>query len=124
MFIICLQVSLCLPQVILRSPNSSIGGCGTSAVDWNTAACGTDNGGNIDTDPMFVGGGENPLMISASSPCKNAGDNSVVTALTDILGNAKLLTQLLTWVLMKCRDALIRFILLTNHLKVTLVIQI
>ena len=54
---------------------------------------GTDGGGNIDTDPLFVGGsGPDPLALQAASPCVDAGGNGLVPAAmtTDILGNARI----------------------------------
>jgi len=39
---------------------------------------GTDGGGNIDADPLFVGSGDDPLSLQDTSPCINAGNNSLV----------------------------------------------
>ncbi len=50
---------------------------------------GTDGGGNIDEDPLFVGSGDDPLDLQATSPCVNTGNNDLVPdeeyALYDLL---------------------------------------
>jgi hypothetical protein len=56
--------------------NSDIGWCGGSGA-W-VAACGTDLGGNIDSDPMFVSSSD--LQLQAGSPCIDTGDNSLLPA--------------------------------------------
>ncbi len=53
---------------------SDIQGSGGSS-SWDTAL-GTDNGGNIDVDPLFVSVGN--LRLQASSPAIDAGDNDAV----------------------------------------------
>jgi len=52
----------------------------------------TDGGGNIDADPVFVGSGDDPLMIDDISPCRNAGDNGLVPLGMDkdILGSDRI----------------------------------
>jgi len=49
---------------------------------------GTDGGGNIDADPLFVGSGADPLYLQAGSPCVDTGSNALVPegVLYDILG--------------------------------------
>lgn len=69
--------------------HSNIGGCGTSGIDWKSNNCGTDGGGNIDTDPLFVGGETHPLMISPYSPCRDAGNDSYISETEDISGNIR-----------------------------------
>lgn len=44
--------------------------------------------GNIDTDPLFVGGGDYHLILG--SPCIDAGNNSVVTVPTDLDGSPRI----------------------------------
>jgi len=91
--------------------HSNIAGCGSSAA-WD-ASFGTDAGGNLDTDPLFVsnpndggdGWGDDPctpadesandnygdLHLLAGSPCIDAGDNSAVIANpTDHEGNERI----------------------------------
>ena len=74
---------------------SDIAGCGGSAETcgdgtescW-VAACGDDAGNNIDEDPLFVGSGDDPFALQATSPCVNNGSNAAVPAgvTTDLLG--------------------------------------
>ncbi len=52
--------------------NSIIKGSGGSA-NWYTSY-GTDNGGNLDTDPLFVDEVNEDYTLSYSSPARNAGD--------------------------------------------------
>ncbi|MCF8431552.1 MAG: T9SS type A sorting domain-containing protein, partial [Melioribacteraceae bacterium] len=47
----------------------------------------TDNGGNIESDPLFDGSGDHPYLITSSSPCIDAGDNSVNSEEGDIRGS-------------------------------------
>ncbi|HPS31858.1 MAG TPA: choice-of-anchor Q domain-containing protein, partial [bacterium] len=82
--------------------NSDVMGSGGSSA-WNVAFVKSvmggaitttdfvDNGGNIDADPLFDGAGLNPHMITAASPCANAGDNSLVPIgiSKDIIGNSR-----------------------------------
>jgi len=53
---------------------------------------GTDGGGNIDANPLFVGSGNNPLDLQSGSPCVNTGSNALVPAdvTTDILGDPRI----------------------------------
>ncbi len=69
---------------------SNIEGCGGSS-DWVTD-CGTDNGFNIDTDPLFSGEEPDPLMLTEESPCIDAGDSSKVPEgiVKDIAGNDRI----------------------------------
>ena len=69
---------------------SNIGGCGGSS-DW-VADCGTDNGFNIDADPLFSGAAQDPLMLTTGSPCIDAGDSSKVPegVVKDIAGNDRI----------------------------------
>ncbi len=63
-----------------------IAGSGGSSAGWDTLL-GVDGGGNIDLDPQFA---DVDLRLAAGSPCLDAGDNSVVTAATDLDGNARI----------------------------------
>ncbi|MCA9319504.1 MAG: hypothetical protein KDB53_02155, partial [Planctomycetes bacterium] len=45
--------------------------------------------GNIDLDPVFVGATAGDYHLGASSPCRNAGDSTAVTALTDFEGDPR-----------------------------------
>ncbi len=69
---------------------SDVFGCGGSGA-W-VAACGTDGGGNIDANPLFIGGtGVDPLYLQETSPCVDAGSNALVPEgiTTDILGSGR-----------------------------------
>lgn len=44
--------------------------------------------GNINSDPSFVGSGDDPYNITSSSPCIDAGDGDTAPS-TDYLGNAR-----------------------------------
>jgi len=78
---------------------SNIGGCGGSTMTcgdgtetcW-VADCGTDNGNNIDEDPLFLNSGDEPLSLTDLSPCIDAGDSTKVpVAITkDISGNDRI----------------------------------
>lgn len=58
--------------------NSIIQDCGGSANWWST--CGTDGGGNLDVDPMFLNFGTGNLALSAASPAINMGSNALLPA--------------------------------------------
>jgi predicted outer membrane repeat protein len=62
---------------------SNIGGCGGSGGGW-VAACGTDVGSNIDTDPFFIGEYDN-LRLGFGSPSIETGTN-IGCPLTDLDG--------------------------------------
>jgi parallel beta-helix repeat protein len=56
----------------------------------NNGSSHTDGGGNIDSDPEFVGSGVNsshPYSIFGISPCADVGDNSACTETYDIRGS-------------------------------------
>ena len=55
---------------------SAVEGCGGSSA-W-VADCGTDNGNNIDEDPLFLNSGDEPLSLTDLSPCIDAGDSTKV----------------------------------------------
>ena len=67
---------------------SDIQGSGGSGTGWN-ASLGTDGGGNIDTDPLFVNTASEDLHLGINSPAIDAGNNVGVSALTDLDGNAR-----------------------------------
>ncbi len=69
---------------------NDIQGCGGSGA-W-VGALGTDGGNNIDTDPLFIGSGDDPFDLQATSPCVDTGSNALVPAeiTTDILGDARI----------------------------------
>jgi hypothetical protein len=63
--------------------NSDIDGCGGSA-SW-VSSCGTNNGGNIDADPLFTNPGTGDLTLQLGSPAINAGDQTLLPVdLTDV----------------------------------------
>jgi hypothetical protein len=72
-----------------------IASCGGSGAGWDTAL-GTDEGGNINADPMFKdadgpdnipGTEDDNLQLTYNSPCIDAGDNTVVPVDTTDLDN-------------------------------------
>ena len=66
---------------------SDIIGSGGSG-DWSHWA--TDGGSNIDENPMFVGTGDENLMLLSYSPCIDAGNDGLVTSSVDLLGNTRI----------------------------------
>lgn len=64
-----------------------IEGSGGSS-SWVGATFGTDGGNNIDTDPQFVNSGDYPSLIYGTSPCADAGNNSLNSETTDIRGGS------------------------------------
>jgi hypothetical protein len=69
---------------IIKSSNGSGG-------SWNTAY-GTDNGDNLDTDPLFVNAANGDYRVQSCSPAIDAGDNAAwttTTLSTDIAGNTR-----------------------------------
>jgi parallel beta-helix repeat protein/predicted outer membrane repeat protein len=54
---------------------SDIQGCGGSGGGWQST-CGTDNGGNIDANPLFVNSAGGNLRLGFGSPATDAGTNS------------------------------------------------
>jgi len=46
----------------------------------------TDGGGNIESNPLFVGSGDYPYLIFGESPCVDVGYNDATTETTDIRG--------------------------------------
>ena len=69
---------------------SDVQGCGGSGSGWDSA-CGTDNGGNIDADPLFVDAANDNLRLGLSSPAIDAGNNGFVPAaiITDLGGSPR-----------------------------------
>lgn len=70
--------------------NSLLQGCGGSGAGWD-GSFGIDFGGNIDTDPMFVGQPFN-LRLDPGSPAINAGENGLIFTgvTTDLDGNPRI----------------------------------
>jgi len=69
---------------------SDVQGCGGSGSGWNSA-CGTDNGHNLDADPLFVDADSGNLRLQVTSPAIDAGDNTAVPGgiTTDLDGNPR-----------------------------------
>ncbi len=79
--------------------HSLIQGSGGSSA-WNNSF-GTDNGGNLDADPLFLNAAnptgldglfatvDDGLQLAISSPAINAGDNNASHVETDIIGNPR-----------------------------------
>jgi hypothetical protein len=70
---------------------SLIEGSGGSGAGWDTSL-GTDGGGNLDADPLFVDGPGGDLRLSsATSPAFNAGNNAAPNLpATDLDGNPRI----------------------------------
>ncbi len=62
-----------------------ITGCGGSGAGWN-GSIGTDGGGNIAANPLFVNAAGGNFQLSAGSPCINSADGPLAPA-TDKDGN-------------------------------------
>ncbi len=72
--------------------NSDIAGCGASGATWNGASCGSDGGGNVQVDPLFVNPALGNFRLSqGSSPLVDAGNNNLVPSgiTTDLDGNPR-----------------------------------
>jgi len=83
------------PEIYNASSNptisySDIQGCGGSGSGWQSA-CGSDGGGNIDTDPRFVDAASGNLRLQLTSPAIDAGNNAAVPpgVTTDLDGNSR-----------------------------------
>ena len=70
--------------------HSNVQGCGGSSA-WQTA-CGTNGGGNIDANPLFVDPGAGNLRLQAGSPAINRGNNAFVPSgvTTDLAGQPRI----------------------------------
>ncbi len=70
---------------------SDIAGCGSSGAGWDTLL-GTDGGGNVDGDPLFVdSAGGDYRLVSSCSPCVDTGSNAAPDLLTmDLQGNPRI----------------------------------
>jgi len=66
---------------------SNIAGCLAGGI-WDPNL-GTDGGGNIDQDPMFVASEDDDLRLSIGSPCIDAGDNASISVPNDLDGNPR-----------------------------------
>ncbi len=75
---------------IVTISHSDIEGCGGSD-SWNNA-CGADDGGNIDADPLFVDAASGNLRLKDGSPAIDAGNNAAVPpgVTTDLDGNPRI----------------------------------
>jgi hypothetical protein len=71
--------------------NSDIAGCGASGATWNGASCGSDGGGNVQVDPLFVNSALGNFRLSQGSPLVDAGNNNLVPSgiTTDLDGNPR-----------------------------------
>ncbi len=67
---------------------SDIEGSGGSGGGWDPAL-GTDGGGNIDADPLFVNVGSGDLRLALPSPAIDAGNNLPVSVNFDLGGNPR-----------------------------------
>ena len=79
--------------------NSLVEGCGGSAA-WDATEMGTDGGGNLDADPLFTSlpdAASAPTLagdftFDSTSPAFDAGDDTLSTSSTDLLGNTRVLS--------------------------------
>jgi predicted outer membrane repeat protein len=70
--------------------HSLIEGCGASGSGWN-AAVGSDGGGNLDEDPLFVDAANGDLHIDDDSPAIDSGDDTAPNLpSTDADGNQRI----------------------------------
>jgi len=67
---------------------SDIQGCGGSGAGWDPNL-GTDGGGNIDGNPLFVDAARGNLRLQIGSPAIDAGNNISVTVSTDLDGSSR-----------------------------------
>lgn len=69
---------------------SNVQGCGGSGAGWDST-CGSDNGGNIDADPLFADAAGGDLRLQLTSPAIDAGNNVAVPTgiTTDLDGNPR-----------------------------------
>jgi len=69
---------------------SNVQSSGGSGSHWDHAL-GTDGGGNIDIDPLFMDVSKSDLRLQNASPAIDAGDNSAVPEdiTTDLAGNPR-----------------------------------
>jgi len=74
---------------------SDIQGCGGSGSGWDTT-CGTNDGGNIDADPLFMDAAAGNLRLQQTSPAIDAGDNAAVPGgiTTDLDGKPRFIDVL------------------------------
>ena len=70
---------------------SDIRGCGGSGSGWKSE-CGTDEGGNIDADPLFVDANAGNLRLQPNSPAIDAGKEEMLppTLTTDRDGHPRI----------------------------------
>lgn len=50
----------------------------------------TDLGGNIESDPLFTDAANDDYILQATSPCLDAGDNSLISETLDLSGNPRI----------------------------------
>lgn len=62
----------------------------TATVTYSDIEGGWTGTGNIDADPMFVNSANLDYHIKYTSPCRDAGDNSLVAVTEDIDGNPRI----------------------------------
>ncbi len=67
--------------------NSNVHNCNGSGGSWNSIY-GTDGGGNIDQDPLFVSSVNSNYELMSNSPCVNQG-SSYTSIPKDLAGNAR-----------------------------------
>ncbi len=76
------------PSSIPAIAYSDIQDSGGSGAGWDSSL-GTDGGGNVDADPLFVDFANGDIYLELSSPAIDAGDNLSVTVTTDLDGNPR-----------------------------------
>jgi hypothetical protein len=74
--------------IMWDNTGTNISSDGTETVTYSDIESEYAGTGNIDSDPLFAGSGDDPYNITAGSPCIDAGDGDEAPTL-DILGNSR-----------------------------------
>lgn len=89
-----LQASITRPTLVgtkfTKISNSIIANYGDSGSSNWAANNIVDEGNNLDTDPLFTDLANGDYTLQSTSPAIDTGDNSAVTATTDLAGNTRI----------------------------------
>ena len=66
---------------------------GIAGISENSGSSTTDGGGNINSDPLFIGSGDHPYAITSESPCADTGNDSYCSETTDKKGDGRKLLK-------------------------------
>jgi parallel beta-helix repeat protein len=91
----CVSASPTITNTILWNNNASTGPqinvlFGSPAITFCDVQGGWTGDGNIDADPLFVDDANGDFHLTFPSPCRDTGDNSAVTELTDFEGDPRI----------------------------------